>query len=153
MTTIYREKESAMAIKSTLGAPNMFQLEAELKRVRIRRRLRGIIYSTVYGLVVVEAVAVLVVTQWMPVLEIYGASMTPTLDEGEMVVSTKGSSFKRGDVVAFYCGNKLLVKCYIASPSEWVSTDLDGTVYVDGEMPIRYFEAADKAARDYLYNI
>lgn len=80
------------------------------------------------------AVAVLVATIWMPVLQIYGASMAPTLDEGDIVLSVKGSDFEPGDLVAFYIGNKILVKRCIAGPGQWVDIDADGTVYVDGQL-------------------
>ena len=78
--------------------------------------------------------AVLVATIWMPVLQIYGASMVPTLDEGDIVISVKGSAFEPGDLVAFYMGNKILVKRCIACPGQWVDIDADGNVYVDGEL-------------------
>lgn len=68
---------------------------------------------------VVAAVAVLVATIWMPVLQIYGSSMTPTLNEGDIVLSVKGSGFEPGDLVAFYLGNKILVKRCIAGPGQW----------------------------------
>ena len=71
---------------------------------------------------VVAAVAVLVATIWMPVLQIYGSSMTPTLKEGDIVLSVKGSGFEPGDLVAFYLGNKILVKRCIAGPGQWVDT-------------------------------
>ena len=79
-------------------------------------------------------VAVLVATIWMPVLQIYGASMTPTLCEGDIVVSVKGSNFEPGDLVAFYLGNKILVKRCIAGPGQWVDIDVEGNVYVDGNL-------------------
>ena len=44
----------------------------------------------------------------------------------------KDSRFERGDLVAFYLGNKLLVKRVIAGPSQWVEITEDGKVYVDG---------------------
>lgn len=117
-----------------LQIPEIDQLRAELKRVRYRSRYRSILRSTVYTLIVVAAVAVLVATIWMPVLRIYGASMTPTLDVGEIVVSVKGSEFAPGDLVAFYIGNKILVKRCIAGPGQWVDIDEDGNVYVDGKL-------------------
>ena len=83
---------------------------------------------------VVAAVAVLVATIWMPVLQIYGASMTPTLNEGDIVLSVKGSDCELGDLVAFYMGNKILAKRCIAGPGQWVDIDADGNVYVDGEL-------------------
>lgn len=113
--------------------PSADQLRGELRRVRYRRRFRSVLRSTIYTLVVVAAIAVLVATIWMPVLEIYGTSMAPTLDEGDIVVSVKGMDFDAGDLVCFYIGNKLLVKRYIAGPGQWVDIDADGNVYVDGE--------------------
>ena len=114
--------------------PSVEQLAAELKRVKYRSRYRAVLRSTLYMLIVVAAVAVLVATIWMPVLQIYGASMTPTLSEGDIVVSIKGSDFQPGDLVAFYLGNKILVKRCIAGPGQWVNIDEDGNVYVDGKL-------------------
>ena len=112
----------------------MEQLTAELEREKYKRRYKRVLRSTIYTLIVVAAAAVLVATIWMPVLQIYGASMVPTLDEGDIVISVKGSGFAPGDLVAFYMGNKILVKRCIAGPGQWVDIDADGNVYVDGEL-------------------
>ena len=109
----------------------MEQLTTELRREKYKRSYRRVLRSTVYTLVVVAAAAVLVATIWMPVLRTYGASMTPTLNEGDIVVSLKGADFQQGDLVAFYLGNKILVKRCIAGPGQWVDIDADGNVYVD----------------------
>lgn len=114
--------------------PTLEQLETELGREKYKRRYKRVLRSTIYTLIVVAAVAVLVATIWMPVLQIYGASMAPTLDEGDIVISVKGSDFAPGDLVAFYMGNKILVKRCIAGPGQWVDIDADGNVYVDGEL-------------------
>ena len=111
--------------------PTVNQLEAELAREKYRRRYGWVLRSTIYTLITVAAVAVLVATLWLPVLQIYGASMVPTLDEGEIVVSWKGSDFRQGDIVAFYYNNKILVKRVIAGPGSWVDIQEDGTVFVD----------------------
>lgn len=120
--------------KEPVDYPSVEQLEAELKRVKYRSRYRAVLRSTLYMLIVVAAVAVLVATIWMPVLQIYGGSMTPTLSEGDIVVSIKGSDFEPGDLVAFYLGNKILVKRCIAGPGQWVDIDEDGNVSVDGKL-------------------
>ena len=114
--------------------PSLEQLEAELDREKYKRRYKRVLRSTVYTLVVVAAVAVLVATIWMPVLQIYGASMTPTLNEGDIVICVKGSDFALGDLVAFYMGNKILVNRCIAGPGQWVEIDESGNVYVDGKL-------------------
>lgn len=112
--------------------PDLDQLERELDRVRYRSRYGVVLRSTVFTLVVVAAVAVLVATIWLPVLQIYGSSMAPTLNEGDIVVSLKSTRPEQGDLTAFYIGNKLLVKRCIATPGQWVDISEDGTVYVDG---------------------
>lgn len=113
--------------------PDVELLKKELDRVNYKTKYRSVLKSTIFMLVVVAAIAVLVATTWLPVLQIYGSSMTPTLNEGEVVVSVKGSSFKQGDLIAFYYGNKILVKRCIATPGQWVDIDEDGNVYVDGK--------------------
>ena len=121
-----------MRIKAKKQIPEIDELKAELDRVKYKRRYINVFKSTVYTLVVVAAFAVLVATLWMPVLQIYGSSMTPTIDEGQIVISVKGKKFEQGDLVAFYIGNKLLVKRIIACPSDYVLVDENGTVFVNG---------------------
>ncbi len=123
-----------MGAKGTsIELPTTEQIERERERLRYRRRYNRTFRSTVAILVVVAAFAVLVATLWMPVLRIYGSSMVPTLEDGQIVVSVKTSNFEPGDIVAFYYGNKLLIKRYIAGPGEWVDIDEDGNVLINGE--------------------
>ena len=100
--------------------PTVEMLEAELNRVKYRQRYRLVLKSTIYTLITVAAVAVLVATLWLPVLQIYGSSMTPTLQDGEIVFSVKTADLEQGDIIAFYYNNKILVKRVIAGPGEWV---------------------------------
>lgn len=111
--------------------PTIPQLEAELKREQHRRRYRRALRSTIYTLITVAAVAVLVATLWMPVLQIYGSSMSPTLEGGQIVLSVKSGDFAQGDVIAFYYNNKILVKRVIAVAGDWVNITEDGDVYVN----------------------
>lgn len=112
--------------------PATEQLEAELAREKYKHRYHSVLRSTIYTLVIVAAVAVLTATLWLPVLQIYGSSMTPTLQDGEIVFSVKTSKFEPGDVVAFYYNNKILIKRVICGPADWVNIDENGTVYVNG---------------------
>lgn len=117
----------------SVSVPSADAIRSELSRERYKLRFSHVFRSTIYTLIVVAAIAVLVATIWLPVLQIYGSSMEPTLHEGEIVVSLKGSDFSAGDLVCFYIGNKLLVKRYIAGPGQWVDIDPEGNVFVDGE--------------------
>lgn len=114
--------------------PSLEALQAEKRRIKYQRRYHRVLRSTIFTLVVVAAVAVLVATIWMPVLQIYGNSMAPTLSDGDIVISIKGSDYQAGDLVSFYIGNKLLVKRYVAGPGQWVDIDDEGNVYVDGNL-------------------
>ena len=111
--------------------PSVEMLEAELKRVKYRQRYRITLKRTIYTLITVAAVAVLVATLWLPVLQIYGASMTPTLQDGQIVFSVKTTQLEPGDIVAFYYNNKILVKRVIAGPGDWVDIDESGNVFVN----------------------
>ena len=111
--------------------PGTAELEEELKRVRYRKNYAIVFRSTVYTLITVSAIAVLVAVLLLPVLRIYGTSMSPTLTEGNIVVSLKGSRFETGDVIAFYYNNKVLVKRVIANTGDWVDIDKEGNVYVN----------------------
>ena len=112
--------------------PSVDSIEAELKRVKYRQRYRIVLKSTIYTLITVAAVAVLVATLWLPVLQIYGSSMTPTLQDGEIVFSVKTADLEQGDIVAFYYNNKILVKRVIAGPGDWVDISPEtGDVFVN----------------------
>ncbi len=126
------EKSKMTVNEAPSGKYTIEELENELKREERKVRYRQTMRSTIYVLIVVAAIAVLIATLWMPVLRIYGSSMTPTLSEGDVVTSFKGLGFKTGDIVAFYYENKLLVKRCIAGPADWVNIDRDGNVYVNG---------------------
>lgn len=125
-----RKRPAAEAV----GEVTAEQLEAELRRERYRRSFRFTLRNTIYMLITVAAVAVLVAVLLMPVLQIYGTSMAPTLNEGEIVLSVKSGEFKTGDIMAFYYNNNILVKRVIAQPGDWVDITEDGTVYVNNVM-------------------
>ena len=112
--------------------PTTEQLESELNRVKYRSGYRAVLKSTLYTLITVAAIAVLIATLWLPVLQIYGTSMTPTLEKGEIIFTVKTADLTQGDIVAFYYNNKILVKRVIAEAGDWVAIDRDGTVSVNG---------------------
>lgn len=126
--------KSVKSARKTRDMPSVKQLEAELGRVKYRSRYRTVLRSTVYTLITVAAIAILVATLWLPVLQIYGNSMTPSLQDGEIIFSIKTSDFEPGDIAAFYYNNKILVKRIICGPGDWINIEEDGTVYVNDVM-------------------
>lgn len=113
--------------------PEISQIETELNRVKYKKRYGRVLRSTVYTLVTVAAIAVLIATLWMPVLQIYGVSMTPTLSDGNIVVSVRTDNLKQGDIISFYYNNKILVKRVIATAGDVVDIKDDGTVFVNNK--------------------
>lgn len=116
-----------------ISTPDVGQLENELKRQRYRRNYRRTLGSTLYTLITASAATVLVATLLLPVLQIYGSSMSPALSDGDIVVCVKKADLNRQEVAAFYYNNKILVKRVIATAGEWVDIDSRGNVSVDGE--------------------
>lgn len=114
--------------------PPLEELQVELEREKSKQRRNSALRKLATAVAVAAALAVLLATRWMPVLQIYGTSMTPTLEEGQIVVTVKTNKFQPGDIVAFYYENRLLVKRYIADGGDWVDIMDDGKVFVDKEL-------------------
>lgn len=110
------------------------QVEEELKREIYKSKYIKVLKSTIYALIIIAAVATLIATLIMPVLQINGTSMSPTYNGNEIVVSIKTKNLKQGDIIAFYHGNKILVKRVIAGAGSWITIDKKGNVYVNGEV-------------------
>ena len=128
-----KNKKNTQRIAEVSDEITTGQIEAELRRERFMLRYRKLLRSTVYALIVTAAVAALVATLLLPVLQIYGSSMTPTLTEGDIVVSVKTNTYDYGDICSFYYSNRILVKRVIGKPLDVVEMDEEGNVYVNGQ--------------------
>lgn len=112
--------------------PSTQALEAELQRVQNKNRCQAAVRRTVYILITVAAVAVLLATLFFPVMRIYGTSMEPTIESGDIAVAVKNTDVHTGDVIAFYYNNKILVKRVIGCAGDWIDMDETGTVTING---------------------
>ena len=112
--------------------PSAEEVKSELRNERNKIRYRRVIKNAVYALIIVAAVAVLIATLVLPVLQISGTSMEPTLNNGEIVVLVKTSKLERGDLCGFSYSNKILIKRVIGLPGEVIEIDSEGNVYVNG---------------------
>lgn len=117
---------------STQQFPELDILQKELKRELYKRRFRRLLRSTVNALIVVAAIAALIATLVLPVLQIAGNSMEPSLNDGEIVLLFKTNQLETGDLCAFYYSNKILIKRIIAVPGDYLWINNDGTVYLNG---------------------
>lgn len=111
--------------------PDTEVLERAVALERKKRRTVDALRSTLFTLITISASAVLIATLWLPVLQISGASMTPSLNDGELVVAVKNKDFATGDIIAFYYNNKILIKRVIAGPGDWVDISETGIVSVN----------------------
>ena len=112
--------------------PSTEEVKAERERQPYRSRYTRVLRSTIYALVVVAAVAVLLATLFLPVLQVSGDSMNPTLQDKDVIVLVKSGSLKTGDLCGFYWQNKLLLKRVIGLPGDIISLDENGVVTVNG---------------------
>lgn len=120
--------------KSSSSSLQVNQLEEELRRDTYKKQYRHLLRSTAAALIVIAAVVVIISNFLLPVLRIYGSSMTPTLVNGNVVVSVRNGDYERGDIIAFYYNNKILVKRVIGLPGEWIDIDETGKVYINDEL-------------------
>ena len=124
-----KHKDKSVAVE----APAVDALQQELKRERNKRRFRRLLKSTINALIVVAAVAALIATLILPVLQIAGTSMEPSLNDGEIVLLVKKKNLESGDLCAFYYSNKILIKRVIGTPGDYIWIESDGTVFLNGE--------------------
>lgn len=127
------KKKKSKKEKITYKDLTVENLERELHRENYKHSFSRLLRSTIYVLIIIVAVASVGATLFMPVVEITDSSMKPLVEDGDIVLTIKSSSFKTGDVVAFYYGNKILVKRVIGVQGDFVNIDKDGIVYVNGE--------------------
>ena len=120
--------------KKVIALPTKEQIEKERKYYRWKKAYVKALSGTVYVLTFVAAVAVLISTLVLPVLQIEGTSMSPTLSNGDIVLLTKTNDFDRGDICGFSWNNKLLIKRVIGLPGDWIEMDKDGTIYLNGKI-------------------
>lgn len=114
--------------------PSIELLRKELEREESRYHFRRAILTITGILVVAAAITALLATRLFVLLEINGASMTPTLNEGEIVILRQTKDIEAGDLVGFYYGGKILLKRAIGSAGDYIDIDEEGNVYVNNEM-------------------
>ena len=127
--------------KGIESLPTKKQVETERKRYRRQKAYNKALGGTIYVLTMVAAVAVLIATLVLPVLQIEGTSMEPTLVNGDIVLLTKTTKFERGELCGFSWNNKLLIKRVIGVSGDWIEIDTDGTVYLNGEALVEPYAA------------
>ncbi len=119
--------------KQGVSIPTAELIKSEILREKYNRKYKQVLKSTLYALIVVAAIAVLIATLALPVLQISGSSMEPTLNDEEIVVLLKTTNLKRGELCCFSYQNKLLIKRVIGLPGDKINMDEKGNVYLNDE--------------------
>lgn len=114
--------------------PTMEQVERERRRLKHRKAYLRAVASTTGTLAVVAALAVLISSLLLPVMQISGDSMVPTLRDEDIIVLVKTEKFETGDLCSFSWNNRTLIKRIIAGPGDWVEIDTEGNVYVNQKL-------------------
>lgn len=117
---------------SKVEIPSIEQTETERKRIKRGKYYRKALRGTINVLLVVAAVAVLIATLFLPILQVSGTSMEPTFNDGDILVLFKSKKFETGELVAFHHSGKILIKRVIGTSGDYVVIDKDGNVYVNG---------------------
>ena len=119
---------------NNIPIPSLAEIQRERKRIRRGTYYRQALQSTISVLIVVAAVAVLIATLFLPILQISGDSMSPTLEHDDIVILLKTNDFDRGDLIGFYYQGKILLKRVIALPEDVVVIDGEGNIYINEEL-------------------
>lgn len=117
----------------TVEIPSAEAVAKERERLQYKKKYNRTLRSTIYALLVVAALAVLVATIFLPVLQVSGTSMEPTLADGDIILLLKSESFTTGDICGLYWQNKLLLKRVIGGPGDIIDIDAAGNVTINGQ--------------------
>ena len=117
--------------KDMIAIPSREQVESELNRIRYRRTFLRTLLNTTAVLVVVAAVTTLISMIFLPVIQVSGDSMTPTLNDGDILLTCNTDSVTYGDLCCVSWQNKMLLKRVIGLPGDVISIEPDGSVYVN----------------------
>lgn len=86
-----------------------------------------------FGAIALVAVLLLnVFSQVLMIVHYYGDSMTPALQDRQILVIHQTTKLERGDIAAFYYNNKVLVRRVVAESGTSLEIDQDGHLMVDG---------------------
>ena len=109
-------------------------IKKELNKEKYKNSFSKILINTLFVLIIILAIGSIITTLFMPVVEVTNSSMIPLINDGDIVLTYKTNKFKQGDVVAFYHGNKILIKRVIGISGDYVNIDVSGNVYINGSL-------------------
>ena len=128
--TIQKEKTKSKIDISDLKI-SLQDLEKELKRRKEKAQKISLAKTLTYSIMVIVAFAIITSTSCFKILQVSGNSMEPTLNAGELLITSKFFKYEKGDMIAFYYNDSVLIKRVIATAGDTVLIDDNGEVYVN----------------------
>ena len=122
-----------VTVRQHFAVPSPTAIEAELKRIQYKQSYSHALKSTLFSIITIAAALVLLSVAVLPVFQINGNSMAPTFNSGELVATLRSCDVKKGDVIAFYYNNKVLIKRVVAKGGDKVELDWYGNLKVNGQ--------------------
>jgi len=139
-----------------LKIPPIDLLREELEREESKYNFRKTLLNIAGVLTVTAAVAVLIATRLLILIQVNGVSMAPTLEKGEIIFLQQTKEVKTGDVIGFYYGGRVLLKRVIAGGGDYIEIDNEGNVYVNDkklEEPYLMGQSLGKCELDFPYQV
>lgn len=133
MKNIFKRKSNNINLEDV----SIESIKEEIYRENYKYSFARILRSTIYVLLIIIALSIIVATIFMPVVEVTETSMN-NINNGDIILTLKTSKINKGDIIAFYHGNKILIKRVIAVSGEYVNIDYLGNIYVDGSELTEY---------------
>lgn len=127
-----KRKEKLSQSTKVVDIPTLEQVTRERNRLKDKKNYAKSVWTTVFVLLIAAAITILIATMCLPVLQVSGNSMEPSLSDGEIVLVLKSRKFETGELIGFYYQNKILLKRAVASAGDYVDISPRGTVSVNG---------------------
>lgn len=123
-----------MKISTRQSRPTIPEIETELERLKSKRTRGNNIRYVIFVSLLAAALIIIATNLWFPVLRVVGSSMQQTLQSDDIVVcSSIYRQINRGDIIAFYNNDRILLKRVVGIPGDTVTIDADGVLFVNGE--------------------
>jgi signal peptidase I len=114
--------------------PTLAQVREERRKLYRRSLRMRALSAFLLSLSLTVTGSGLILLIFLPVLEVSGSSMEPTLQDGDILVLQRPDSIQTGEMCGMYAQGRLILKRVIGLPGDVVNMDDSGDVYVNGVM-------------------
>lgn len=109
------------------------KIKKEIEHQKVKETKINFAKTFTYLCIIAIAFAIIISTRIFNVLQVNGDSMEPTLHSENLLISYRFSKIKKGDIIAFYYDDKILIKRVIATGGDNIYIDDHGNVFVNSE--------------------